>query len=224
MSRNNGAHPELGEKEQTLTMKEAKTYASTIANPGPAGIFSFAGTTFLLSMFNVNTRGIQTPNVVVGMAIFAGGLLQFIAGMWEFPRGNIFQATAFSAYGTFWMSYAAIFIPGSGILAAYGNNTQELSNAVGLYLIVWFMFTVMLIPSVIHKNLAFSLLLTALAITFLLLAVAEFVNNTSLTKGGGVFGIITAIIAYYIGVSELLAADENPIVRLPQGVWRNKRD
>jgi len=44
-------------------------------------------------MFNVNTRGIQTPNVIVGMAIFAGGLLQFIAGMWEFPRGNIFGAT-----------------------------------------------------------------------------------------------------------------------------------
>ena len=32
-------------------------------------------------------------------------------------------------------------------------------------------------------------------------------------------GIITALIAYYIGVSELLAAEENPIVRLPQGVW-----
>ena len=42
------------------------------------------------------------------------------------------------------MSYAAIFIPGSGILAAYGDNTQELSDAVGLYLVVWFMFTVML--------------------------------------------------------------------------------
>ena len=44
-------------------------------------------------MFNVNARGIQTPNVVIGMAIFAGGLLQFIAGMWEFPRGNVFGAT-----------------------------------------------------------------------------------------------------------------------------------
>ena len=58
-----------------------------------SGIFSFAATTFLLSIFNVNTRGIQTPNVIVGMAIFSGGLLQFIAGMWEFPRGNIFGAT-----------------------------------------------------------------------------------------------------------------------------------
>lgn len=210
--------PELGEKKPALT-KEVKTYVSTIANPGPAGIFSFAATTFLLSMFSVNASGVRTPNVVVGMAIFSGGLLQFIAGMWEFPRGNVFGATAFSAYGTFWMSYAAIFIPGSGILAAYGDNTQELSNALGLYLAVWFMFTVMLIPYIINKNLAFSLLLTALAIAFILLAAAEFTNNASLTKGGGIAGIITAIIAYYIAVSELLAAGGKPIVRLPQGVW-----
>jgi len=220
MSRNNGVIlPDLEEKEPTSMAKTDRTSGSTIANPGPAGIFSFAATTFLLSMFNVGTRGIQTPNVIVGMAIFAGGLLQFIAGMWAFPRGNVFEATAFSAYGTFWMSYAAIFIPGSGVLAAYGNNTQELSNALGLYLIVWFMFTIMLIPVVINKNLAFSLLLTALALAFILLAVAEFTNNASLTKGGGIAGIITAIIAYYIGLSELLAEQEKPIMRLPQGVW-----
>ena len=39
MSRDNGVHPELGEKEPTLTMKETKTYRSTIANPGPAYAF-----------------------------------------------------------------------------------------------------------------------------------------------------------------------------------------
>jgi succinate-acetate transporter protein len=44
-------------------------------------------------MYNVNARGVHAPNVVVGMAIFTGGLLQFMAGMWEFPRGNTFGAT-----------------------------------------------------------------------------------------------------------------------------------
>jgi succinate-acetate transporter protein len=48
---------------------------------------------FLLSLYNVNTRGIHATNVIVGMAIFTGGLLQFIAGMWEFARGNVFGAT-----------------------------------------------------------------------------------------------------------------------------------
>jgi hypothetical protein len=27
------------------------------------------------------------------MAIFTGGLVQLLAGMWEFPRGNVFGAT-----------------------------------------------------------------------------------------------------------------------------------
>ena len=42
------------------------------------------------------------------------------------------------------MSYSAILIPASGVIAAY-SNPQELSNAIGLFLIVWFMFTAMLV-------------------------------------------------------------------------------
>ena len=41
----------------------------------------------------MGTRGVAVPNVVVGMAIFTGGLGQLLAGMWEFPRGNVFGAT-----------------------------------------------------------------------------------------------------------------------------------
>jgi uncharacterized protein len=126
-------------------------------------------------MYNVNTRGIHAPNVVVGMAVFTGGLLQLLAGMWEFPRGNTFGATgnafplfvyfiapnlfsfpyfaALSSYGAFWMSYATILIPSSGILSAY-VDPQELQNAIGIYLITWFMVTVMLmsVPFLIHLH------------------------------------------------------------------------
>lgn len=69
-------------------------------------------------MFNVNTRGIRTPNVVVGMAIFAGGLLQFIAGMWEFPRGNVFGAT-----GKFSKEQISI-ITTSSLLLLYQANSE----------------------------------------------------------------------------------------------------
>ncbi|KAJ3506032.1 hypothetical protein NLJ89_g7101 [Agrocybe chaxingu] len=133
---------------------------SRIANPAPAGIFSFASTTFMLSMYNVNVRGVHEPNVVVGMAIFTGGLLQFMA--------------AFSSYGCFWMSYATIFIPASGILAAYDNDPQGLSNALGIYLITWFMVTFLFALVCIRKNNSFVILLSVLTIAFILLASAEF--------------------------------------------------
>lgn len=44
-------------------------------------------------MFNIQARNIATPNVVVGMALFVGGLAQFVAGMWEFACANSFGAT-----------------------------------------------------------------------------------------------------------------------------------
>jgi succinate-acetate transporter protein len=78
------------------------------------------------------------------------------------------------------MSYAAIFIPGSGILAAYGNNTQELSNAVGLYLIVWFMFTMMLmyVYGALSFSVVFLVIVVVLSLTYTELLSNQPVCNT----------------------------------------------
>jgi len=167
-------------------------------------------------MFNVGTRGIAVPNVVVGMAIFTGGLVQLLAGMWEFPRGNVFGATAFSSYGAFWMSYATILIPSSGIIDAYGTDLTEFHNALGIYLITWFMFTTMLLIAALRRNISFCLLLGFLALTFLLLAVSKFTGNATANTAGGALGIVTAFVAYYCAVSELLIREESYFM-LPLG-------
>jgi hypothetical protein len=193
-----------------------------IANPGALGLFSFASTTFILSLINVQTKGVHTPNVVVGMAIFTGGLAQLLAGMWEFPRGNVFGATAFSSYGAFWLSYAAILIPSSGVLDAYADP-KELSNALGIYLIAWFMFTFMLFIGALRKNVGFILLLGFLALTFMLLAIGEFTAKVNATKAGGALGIVTAFIAYYCAVSELLVREDS-YFSLPLGVIPKRTD
>jgi succinate-acetate transporter protein len=65
-------------------------------------------TTFVLSIHNAGSSNIPTADVVVGLALFYGGLAQLLAGMWEFKTGNTFGATAFSSYGAFWLSFAAL--------------------------------------------------------------------------------------------------------------------
>lgn len=60
-------------------------------------------------MYNVSARGVSTPNVVLGLAIGYGGLVQLLAGMWEFAVGNTFGATAFSSYGGFWISFGFLY-------------------------------------------------------------------------------------------------------------------
>ncbi|KAG6855682.1 hypothetical protein H0H87_012156 [Tephrocybe sp. NHM501043] len=194
-----------------------------IANPGTLGLFSFASTTFVLSMYNISTRGIAHPNVVVGMAIFCGGLAQLLAGMWEFVVGNTFGASAFTSYGAFWMSYATILLPGSGITAAYTSKT-ELASALGIFLICWMLVTFFLFVVALGKNIAFIALFGLLTVTFAALAGGELGASPASTKAGGVLGVITAFIAYYIGLSELLASEAHPIVRLPLGVLHQKKD
>lgn len=53
-----------------------------IANPAPLGLSSFALTTFVLSLINMQTLDITEPNIVVGLAFGYGGLVQLCAGMW----------------------------------------------------------------------------------------------------------------------------------------------
>lgn len=43
---------------------------------------------FLISMYGVNARGVATPNILIGVLIFFGGVCQFIAGIMEFVSGN----------------------------------------------------------------------------------------------------------------------------------------
>lgn len=52
------------------------------ANPAPLGLSAFALTTFVLSLINLSTRGVATPNIVVPLAFGYGGLVQLLAGMW----------------------------------------------------------------------------------------------------------------------------------------------
>lgn len=53
-----------------------------LANPAPLGLSAFALTTFVLSLINLSTRDVSTPNIVVPLAFGYGGLVQLLAGMW----------------------------------------------------------------------------------------------------------------------------------------------
>ena len=59
-----------------------KPPAFEFGNPVPLGLSGFALTTFVLSMVNLGTRGLEQPSIVVGPAFAYGGLVQLLAGMW----------------------------------------------------------------------------------------------------------------------------------------------
>src|SRR5713101_254313 len=95
--------------------------AAAYANPAPLGLSAFALTTFVLSSANA---GFIFPavgvggDVVIGLALFYGGLVQLVAGIQEFRQGNTFGATAFCSYAGFWLALGFILLPPTGIAAS----------------------------------------------------------------------------------------------------------
>lgn len=181
----------------TLNPGLAPPPAHEFANPAPMGLAAFALTTFVLSMVNARAMGVTTPNVVVGLSCFYGGAVQFLAGVWELLIGNLFGGTALTSYGAFWFAYSAIQIESFGIVEAYGDDTVQLQNAVGFFLLGWALFTAMLTVVTVKSTVAFFGLFFTLTLTFILLAAGDLTQIPNVTRAGGVMGVITAFFGFY---------------------------
>lgn len=161
------------------------------ADPAPLGLAGFALTTFVLSFVNADILKLSEIKVVLGLAVFYGGLAQFAAGMWEFRKGNTFGALAFSSYGAFWGSFA-------GILFWYGPPaTSAAQNAMGVYLLAWGIFTAYLTVASMRVSGAVMAVLAFLTATYVILAIGWFANNSTVIHVGGYVGIVTAVLAWY---------------------------
>ncbi|KAF8129717.1 FUN34 transmembrane protein [Mycena galopus ATCC 62051] len=182
---------------------------SQIGTPNALGFFAFACTTLVFGLSTVSAGQVYQPNIVVGMAISTGGIAQMLAGMWEFPTGNAFGATAFTLFGSFWLSYAAILIPGSGIIASY-PTVGELHTALGFFFTAWLIASLLVTFASLRKGAVFVALFGFLSGAFAFLSAGEFVAVQGVTRVGGALGIITALIAYGIAIAVLLAADRPP--------------
>ena len=139
--------------------------AWTPADPGPLGLGAFAMTTFVLSMFNSNLVNDKGVPVVLGLALVYGGIVQLLAGMWEFRTGNTFGAVAFCSFGAFWISFWALNV---FYAKEIGGNA---GHAVGVYLWAWAIFTAYMTVAALRVSGAVLLVFVLLTITFILLAI-----------------------------------------------------
>lgn len=221
------------EEGKELAVPEPPKFGAGIANPAPLGLAGFALTTFVLSLFNIGagTKGAAPgpTSLIIGLALAYGGIAQFAAGMWEFTKGNTFGATAFSSYGAFWISFAAILIPGFGSFDSYtvtdaaGKTSLDpsVATALGIYLVAWGFFTFILLIAALRINVATVVLFFLLTVTFIILGIGNFVGSSVGSQVGGVFGILTALTAWYIAAHGVFESTDT-YVTLPNVDLRRK--
>jgi succinate-acetate transporter protein len=177
------------------------------ADPAPLGLAAFALTTFVLSGHNATF----IPDLIwVGLALFYGGLVQLLAGMWEFRNRNVFGATAFSTYGGFWMSLG-IFVVLAEVSKSFGSalSGANLPNAIAWYLVAFAIFNTYMLLWATQVSVAVFLVFATLEATEILLAIGNFdAGNGAANNGwihvGGWVGIATAACAWYTSAAGVI--------------------
>jgi succinate-acetate transporter protein len=177
------------------------------ADPAPLGLAGFALTTFVLSSFNSGIAPKAAEGVVLGVALFYGGIAQLFAGMWEFAKGNTFGALAFSSYGAFWMSFW--YLVAHTDLSKAGTDAAK---GIGVFLLAWTIFTLyMTFVASRISGLLFTLF-AVLTITFAFLTIGELGSSANMTKVGGYLGLVTALVAWYASFAGVLNGTAKRII------------
>lgn len=186
-------------KEEPTAKPKPEPKPDQWASSGVLGLFGFALTTMCIGLATTGNLGIDA---VPGLAMAAafGGTGQFIAGLINLRRGDIFSGTVFTCYGCFWWSVFMIDV----ILPYFEMHAK--GNDM---LIFWWMWTLVtttfLISSWKHgKGICATFII--LIIAFLLLDIKQHLaihetNDTDLNKAVGWIIFLCGLCAWATGTA-----------------------
>lgn len=166
-------------------------------NPAPLGLMGFGMTTILLNLHNIGLFHLDV--LILAMGIFYGGIAQIFVGLLEFIKGNTFGFTAFTSYGSFWLTLAAILLfPKMGL--------TESTDPVffGVYLGLWGIFTLFLFFGTLKSVRVMQIIFATLTVLFLLLAIGNITGSESMIHIAGWIGLICGGSAIYLAAGEIL--------------------
>jgi uncharacterized protein len=171
----------------------------TTGNPAPLGLLGFGMTTVLLNLHNAGLY--ELNSMIIGMGIFVGGIAQIIAGIQEWKKNNTFGATAFTAYGSFWITLVTIWLlPKTSI----GADLKSDEVSMGWFLLMWGIFTAFMFIGTLRLNRALQTVFGSLVILFLLLAAGDFTGIKAFKVIGGFEGIFCGVSAIYTCAAQIL--------------------
>jgi len=199
-------------KRRTIMADDIRTAPPPVADPAPLGLAGFALTTFLLSAINAGWAKNTTGGDWWGYAIAYGGVVQLLAGMWEFRNRNVFGATAFSTYGGFWIGLGLWL----HFIAPTATHAIQINRDLGWILLAFALFkTYMLLWSTQLNWAVFGVFLT-LEVTEILLFIGNFATKNpalppfnitplpGLVAAGGYAGVLTALVAWYTSAAGVI--------------------
>ena len=166
-------------------------------SPTPLGLCTFGMLTILLSLANAGLIGLTSP--IIGMGVFCGGIALIITGWLEWKNNNLFGFVTFGAFAFFWLSFVSILaLPALGLAAA----PSALDMAA--FLSVWTLLAIALLICSLRLGTLLIGIMGTLVLLFLCLIIGNITGMALFTALGGYAGIITGLLALYVGAASVV--------------------
>ena len=191
------------------------------ADPAPLGLAAFALTTFMLSGHNATF----IPDILwVGLALFYGGLVQLLAGMWEFRNRNVFGSTAFSTYGGFWLALGGFVVLAEATKLGGTLKPADVNNGLAWFVLSFAIFNTYMMLWALRVNVAVFGVFLTLEITEILLVIGFFNlahgGSEWILHAGGWVGVLTAAVAWYTSAAGVVnGMSVRPVLPVGAPLW-----
>jgi succinate-acetate transporter protein len=169
-----------------------------IANAVPVGVAGFALTTFMLGMYTSDRFPAAGAVAVLAVALFYGGLTQFIAGFFALAKGDLFPAAFMTSYGAFWFTYVAM------VLYVLPHAGAAASPALAIYLALWTVITVVYTVCTLATNWTVFVAFIVFDIALILVTIGSASGIKGVTEAGGYAEMLLAALAWYIVAAEVI--------------------
>ncbi|KAI0096778.1 GPR1/FUN34/yaaH family-domain-containing protein [Nemania sp. FL0031] len=215
-----------------LTPKASNTGNNTqrFANPTPLGFIGFVISTFTFSMILLGFGGASGLSPVVGIFLFTGPVLLFVAMIFEWVMGNFFPMMIMGLFTVFWLSFGLLNLPTLELGLPFatpddptGLSSQGYNAAVALYLLVWGFALFTFFIFTLQVNFVFAALFFIVSIGAWLLSAAYFkVSNGDYAgamlcqKAGASLLFVDGILGWYACFG-MMAAEMRLPLNLPFG-------
>lgn len=167
-------------------------------DPSALGLFGLAMVTLIASSQKLGITDGQA--YIIPWAVFLGALAQLVAGILDYKKGNVFGATAFCAYGFFWMGMALSWLIKLGVL---GQTLQENVDGgqMGFAFIGYLILTAFLTIGATETNKVLFWIFVLIDVLFVGLAVSTFIQagpvHTAFHYLAAVAELLIALLSFY---------------------------
>ncbi|HLP04440.1 MAG TPA: acetate uptake transporter [Paludibacter sp.] len=200
-------------------MHEKGTYVRIeVADPSPLGLTGLAMVTLVAASQKLGwTTGLS---LAIPWAIFLGGFAQLMACVYDFKHNNLFGATAFGAYGLFWISVAASWMIKMGVFGPElmaGVDAHQLGFAFTGYFIISMFLTI----AALKTNKALIAIMVLIDVLFTGLALDSFGLGEYWHTIAAWSELLISLLGFYAAGANLLnKMYGRTILPLGSGVWQ----